>query len=210
MLSHRIPLYSVSWHTCSNVTRKNQVFATVYSTVHEHTETPVDTLALSAVKPCNGLNYVYVIAKLRPIQQSRTDEMRWDGLHENGLLWLDLRSFGTDIRPMTECVRTFNSTTLKMRALFKTTCTQAPRMVIEALWWNPKSKQSRQWWSMFSSLFFGMLDKQTFWGYEDYKSVIQVNKTQLSRCGRLWNALMFPWWMRINICFEQGLHLLGA
>lgn len=207
------PLYSFSWHTCSIDTRihvfrnyrketgKTKVFATVYSTVHEHTEKPVENISIVSSEALLSVKLrVYGIAKIRPIQQSRTqtqwDEMRWspDGSWEwvvvIGPCGLRQQSFGTDTRPMTERVRTFNSTTLKMRALFKTTCIQARRMVKEALWWNPESKQSRQWWASISSLFLvcwiNRHSECDYRGYDDYKSVIQVKKTQLSHYEMHW------------------------
>lgn len=225
MLSHRI---SFSWHTCSIDSRihvlgekgeNRSVGHSIQHTVHEHTQKPVENIsivsseALLSVKLC-----VYGIANIRSIWWMR-DEMRWspdvsrEGLVVIGPCRLRQQSFGTDTRPTTErCVRTSNSTTLKIRVLFKSTCIQARRMETEALWWILKSKPSRQGWaSMFSSLFFLVCwinrhSERDYRGYGDYKSVIQVNKTLL------WNAFMFSWWnarwICISICSERGLHLL--
>ncbi len=112
------PLYSFSWHTCSIDTRihvfrnyrketgKTKVFATVYSTVHEHTEKPVENISIvSSEALLSVLNYVCTaLLKSDPSSspepkhnEMRWDEMRGDGLqtaHENGLLWLDPAVWG--------------------------------------------------------------------------------------------------------------------
>lgn len=47
---------------------ENQVFSTVYSTVHEHTETPVENISIVSSEALLRVKlHVYGIAKIRPI-----------------------------------------------------------------------------------------------------------------------------------------------
>lgn len=211
------------------------MLATVYSTVHEHTEKPVENISIVSSEALLSVKLrVYGIAKIRPTQRSRIQTVepmttRWDGLQiqkrmgccdwtlqfEATVLWY--RHKANDRTLAKRCVRTFNSTTLKMRVLLESTCIQARRMVKEALWWNLKSKQSRQWWSsIFSFFLVCWINRHSelwllriWWLWICNPATADVYEMHL-----LYVRMLFSWWnarwICVNICFEQGLHFLGA